>query len=450
MTIYELMTGKVPYWRIKSSATVILAIIRGERPPKPVNTRNDWSTELFDLMQDCWRTKPSGRPTMSQVSGQMRALRDSSRNKSLVPQSLLIAINTPLQPVSPTAWGQTEDEPVDVQEVSFIYESPIADVPHASELPEPNHKGTQLQLAAAPRKRSTRRKSTAEESSLLRAEADDALAALPVLSPKTTMNRAPEARPRSVSAPTMVPTQFSLRESSLHPPPTIYQSPNSSLASLASVSNQSRFSKTSRPTTPATPVPPEEPPSSPPDSPVTRRKQRLSSFWKKNSLERAPVDVTAGDGSVDPLKAVMPILQGLIAGEEAMLDDNFDAGFSSRLREAGHDVVSLERIDQFLTRLLGGYVRLRRQHRAFLQALKSAEAMTAEEIVPALCSLLTSTIESLGSVYPKYAFDIYQAEEILSEEIESNFPFRAWLQVSAVANQNPLSSHCIGGRRNQT
>jgi hypothetical protein len=174
---------------------------------------------------------------------------------------------------------------------------------------------------------------------------------------------------------------------------------------------------------------PEEPPSSPPDSPIIPKRKRISSFWKKNSLERVPLEVTTSEGSVDPLKTIMPILQGLIAREEAMLGDNFDAAFSSQLRKAGCEVVPLERIDQLLTQIIGGYVRLRKHHRVFLQDLKSAESMTAEDIVPTLRSLLSGTIESFGSVYPKYAYDIYQVEEVLSEEMESNFPFRAWLQV---------------------
>ncbi|KIM33787.1 hypothetical protein M408DRAFT_33890, partial [Serendipita vermifera MAFF 305830] len=76
MTIYELMTGKVPFSRIKTSAMVIFAISRGERPSKPVNTRHDWMPELFDLMQACWNTQPSSRPTMSSVSERMRSIRE--------------------------------------------------------------------------------------------------------------------------------------------------------------------------------------------------------------------------------------------------------------------------------------------------------------------------------------------------------------------------------------
>jgi hypothetical protein len=425
MTIYELMTGNVPFHRIKNSATVMLAILRGERPSKPVATRKDWTPDLYDLMQECWSTRPSFRPTMSQFSEKMRSLRDASLADTPIPQSLLIAINTPLQPVSPTAWGPAEEEQVDLREASFICESPTTEISLGSQLLDHRRQDSQFRLSTAPSKR---RKSTAEESSLSRAEADDALPPLPILSPNLTLNRSLDARPRSSSAPMTVPAQFTVKEPSPQSTHTVYQSQNSSLISIVSASNQSRFSKASRPTTPATPVP-EEPPSSPPDSPAIARRKRMSSFWRKNSLERVPLEVTTSEGSVDSLKTIMPILQGLIAGEETMLEDNFDATFSSRLRKAGHEVVPLERIDQFLTQILGGYVRLRRQHRAFLQELKSAESMTAEEIVPTLRSLLSSTIESFGSVYPKYAFDVYQVEEVLSEEMESNFPFRAWLQV---------------------
>lgn len=431
MTIYELMTGKVPFHRIKNSATVMLYVLRGERPSKPVNTRHDWTPELFELMQECWVTKATARPTMSTISDQIRSLRDASRNKSPVPQSLLLAISTPLQPVSPTALGTFEEHQVSLGNVSFIYESPVTENSHSRHFLDQLSGDVPITLSNPPGKRSTKRKSTAEESSLSRAEADDALPPLPDLS----LSRALQARPRASSAPMTVPTQFILKGTSQQSPAPIYQSQNSSLVSLASASNQSRFSKPSRPTTPSTPLP-DEPPTPPPEYPTFKKRQRISSFWKRTSGERSPaVEAATSEGAIDSLKIILPILRTLISGEEAMLEDNFDASFSSRLRKAGNEVVALERIDQLLTQLLGGYVRLRRQHRIFMQGLQSAEGMTAEDIVPTLCSLLSRTIDSFGSVYPRYAFDIYQTDDILSEEIERNFPLRAWLQVCSVGEE---------------
>lgn len=429
MTIYELMTGKVPFSRIKTSAMVIFAISRGERPSKPVNTRHDWVPELFDLMQACWNTQPSSRPTMSSVSERMRSIREKRQTKSMVPQSLLIAINTPLQPVTPTGYGTFEEQQAEVGDTSFIYESPTTENPPDVHGSDQNVINLVLHSKTSQGKRSIKRKSTAEESSLSRAEADDALPPLPDMS----LSRALHARPRASSAPMTVPTEFSLKGISPQTNLPVYQSQNSSAISLVSVSNQSRFSKPSRPATPATPLPDEPPPTPPPlpDSPTVKKRQRISSFWKRSSNERS----SAGEGSttegfIDPLKTVLPILKRLLAAEEEMLEDNLDASFSSRLRKAGNEVVPIERIDQFLTQLLGGYIRLRRQHRIFMQNLQSAEGMTAEDMVPILCSLLSKTIDSFGAVYPKYAFDIYQVDEVISEEIELNFPFRAWLQES--------------------
>jgi hypothetical protein len=112
-----------------------------------------------------------------------------------------------------------------------------------------------------------------------------------------------------------------------------------------------------------------------------------------------------------------------------MMRDTFDATFGARLRKGGSVLVPLDRIDSLLTRLLSGYIRLRRQHGLFLKALKAVETVTMSDLVPVLCTLLSRTIETLGNVYPQYAFGIYKVEEELLDEMESNFPFRAWIQV---------------------
>jgi hypothetical protein len=42
---------------------------------------------------------------------------------------------------------------------------------------------------------------------------------------------------------------------------------------------------------------------------------------------------------------------------------------------------------------------------------------------------LTEAIDAFTPVYPRYAHSIYGVEAVLAEEMERNFPFRAWLQV---------------------
>lgn len=428
MTVYELMTGKVPYQHIKNSATVIFAISRGELPsdPKQNEVRHDWDPQLLDLMHRCWETRPGLRPSMSAVSSCVRSIRE---NRPCVPQSLILAIDTPLSPVSPNSVILVEEDQVDIKDATFVIESPLSE---GASVAYSNRQLTfDFKLAPPPipptpppKKLPAKRKSTAGESTVSRGESKDGLADLPDLRSNLTSRT---ARPRSSSAPMAIPIRIGSRELSSSPTPAsvAFRSLNSSQVSLGTMSGQSRFSKPSRPVTPATPVP-DEPSSSSPSSPVATRKQRISSFWKKNSLERAPPEALV---TADPLKTVQPLLRLLVEGQEGMLNNTYDATFSSRLRKVGPALVPLDRIDGLVTSLLGGYVRLRKQHSIFLRSLKSAETMTALDFVHVISDLLSETIDAFTPVYPNYALGIYAVEEVLAEEMERNFPFRAWLQV---------------------
>ncbi|KAG8825396.1 hypothetical protein FRC19_011512 [Serendipita sp. 401] len=421
MTIYELMTGKVPYWRIKNSPTVMLTILRGELPSRPraSDVRHDWQPYLWELMQDCWTAKPSARPTMSEVSDRIRTIREASQMKSPVPQSLLLAFDTPLPPLSPRAHNGESDPPI-------VIESPTTEGTQLSHIMAIPSEAEPIKLSDPPKKK---RQSTTD-STLAKAEANDDVPELPELPSKRVLSpviRSDLMRPRSWSAPMAISSDFGVLEAMPSPKQTMFQSLNSSLVSFGSDTNQSRLIKSSRPITPATPVQ-DEPQPPTPTSPITKTRQRISSFWKKSSLERAPPEVIlSSGGGTDFSKTLLPILRSLIEGEESMLANNYDAVFSTRLRTKYPPIIPLDRIDQFLTRLLGGYVKLRRQRSLFLKALISAESTIVSDLVPSLCKLLGETLDHL-SVYPTYAFGVYGVEDKLSEEMESNFPFRAWIQ----------------------
>lgn len=443
MTVYELMTGKVPYYHHKNNATVMLSILQGNLPadPKPNDVRHDWDPELLDIMHETWAIRPFTRPTMSVISARMRAIREG-REQTQNLQSLFLAINTPLSPVSPhlvTFVNEECEEHEEVVSMPCLIDSPVSESAVGFQCATVQQNDTSELYLVPPipdsplRKKSINRKSTAESTASQR-EAKDSLAALPDL--KNNANLTHLSRPRSSSAPMVLPavaqsSTRSSREPSTSPTPgsatsaKIYRSGNSSLASLASISNQSKFSKPSRPVTPATPIPDEI--SSTPSSPmVSKRSRRISSFWKKSSLERTPVE---GAVTGDPAKTVIPLLNALIHSQEEMLADTYDATFSTRLRTASPSLVPLERIDRLLTTFLGSYVKLRRQHSLFLKALRSAEHTAASDTVPTIGTLLNQTIEIFGKVYPRYAHGVYMVEEALEEEMERNFPFRAWLQV---------------------
>lgn len=432
MTVYELMTGKVPYWRVKTSPTVMLAIVRGELPSKPraSDVRHDWQPQLLELMHECWTQRPNLRPTMTAISETMRSIRDASQARSPVPQSLLLAFDTPLLPLTPTTWPNDADK---ASSEPLLIDSPITETSHDINYvvaEKEVHPAIELSLPLS-RGKSNKRKSTTD-STLAKAEIHDSVPELPASRPNVPLTRADLTRPRSSSAPVAVPTELYLKDQPSPPKTgsmTMFNSENSSMVSLDSMLNQNRRS---RPITPATPVPPDPDPPSTPSSPVTRRRQRLSSlsFWKRNSTDKTSTESTSGtEGSFDP-KAAISILQSLIQGEESMLRDTYDAVLSSRIRMAHPSVIPVERVDHFLTRVLGSYIKLRGQRGHFLRELKSAEQEIASDLVPTVISLLTRTIDCFCMIYPDYAKGIYNVEDILTEEMENNFPFRAWMQRS--------------------
>ncbi|KAG8829493.1 hypothetical protein FRC18_009267 [Serendipita sp. 400] len=309
---------------------------------------------------------------------------------------------------------------------SDVWESPTTEGTQLSHIMAIPSEAEPIKLSDPPKKK---RQSTTD-STLAKAEANDDVPELPELPSKRVLSpviRSDLMRPRSWSAPMAISSDFGVPEAMPSPKQTMFQSLNSSLVSLGSDTNQSRLIKSSRPITPATPVQ-DEPQPPTPTSPITKTRQRISSFWKKSSLERAPPEVIlSSGGGTDFSKTLLPILRSLIEGEESMLANNYDAVFSTRLRTKYPPIIPLDRIDQFLTRLLGGYVKLRRQRSLFLKALISAELTIVSDLVPSLCKLLGETLDHL-SVYPTYAFGVYGVEDKLSEEMESNFPFRAWIQ----------------------
>ncbi|KAG8829679.1 hypothetical protein FRC17_006198 [Serendipita sp. 399] len=427
MTLYELMTGKVPYWRIKNSPTVMFTILRGEIPSRPraSDVRHDWQPQLWELMQDCWITSPSGRPTMSKVSDRIRSIREASQMKSPVPQSLLLAFDTPLAPLSPPA-------PIVESDPQIVIESPTTEDTQLSHFVALSLESEPIKLSSPPRKKQPVKRQSTTDSTLAKAEANDDVPELPELPAKRipAVSRTDLMRPRSWSAPMALSTDFGVREITASPKESMFQSLNSSLVSLGSDTNQSRINKTSRPITPATPVP-DDPQPPTPTSPISRTRQRFSSFLKKNSLERAPPNIIlSSEGAPDFQRTILPIMRSLIEGEEAMLANNYDAVFSTRLRTKYPPIIPLDRIDQFLTQILGGYVKLRRQRSLFLKALVIAETTIVSDLVPTLCKLLGETLDHLSSVFPSYAYGIYGVEDKLTEEMEANFPFRAWVQSS--------------------
>ncbi|KAF9443788.1 kinase-like protein [Macrolepiota fuliginosa MF-IS2] len=74
--MYEILTGEIPFYELSREATVILRVIKGITPTKP--TSNPDSLELTDeiwrIMERCWKLVPNERPSVDQVTQDLRQL----------------------------------------------------------------------------------------------------------------------------------------------------------------------------------------------------------------------------------------------------------------------------------------------------------------------------------------------------------------------------------------
>jgi len=66
MVVFEICSGKIPFWDIKCDTSAALFVARGGRP--------QWgqcphvSRDFWDLLEKCWASEPRLRPTMSEVN----------------------------------------------------------------------------------------------------------------------------------------------------------------------------------------------------------------------------------------------------------------------------------------------------------------------------------------------------------------------------------------------
>ena len=74
MTIYECLTGTVPFASLKRDAQVIRQVTQsGARPQRPQGGEGSvWITdEVWGILQKCWRQAPKDRPKMKGLCEEM-------------------------------------------------------------------------------------------------------------------------------------------------------------------------------------------------------------------------------------------------------------------------------------------------------------------------------------------------------------------------------------------
>ena len=64
----QIFSGNVPFHDVQNDVTVALKVIQGKRPLRPVQCEND---AVWGIIEDCWKEKPTDRPTAKDVVGIM-------------------------------------------------------------------------------------------------------------------------------------------------------------------------------------------------------------------------------------------------------------------------------------------------------------------------------------------------------------------------------------------
>ncbi|KAG8895300.1 hypothetical protein FRB99_000659, partial [Tulasnella sp. 403] len=80
MTIYQVLSGKVPLYDYLHDWTVPYAFTQGKRPPKePERSPSDKSYEpIWEVAERCWKAKPEARPTMAKAFSDLSELCEPS------------------------------------------------------------------------------------------------------------------------------------------------------------------------------------------------------------------------------------------------------------------------------------------------------------------------------------------------------------------------------------
>ncbi|CAE6474286.1 unnamed protein product [Rhizoctonia solani] len=77
MTIYEIITGDIPYHLERVEVRVMVLVVRGMPPIRPVCIPANHKSRdmLWDLLALCWKYSPEGRPSASRVTEMMKEIK---------------------------------------------------------------------------------------------------------------------------------------------------------------------------------------------------------------------------------------------------------------------------------------------------------------------------------------------------------------------------------------
>ncbi|CUA77706.1 hypothetical protein RSOLAG22IIIB_12777 [Rhizoctonia solani] len=83
MTFLEIFTGKVPYPECQGDAGVIMAIMKGILPTRPMDRlgNDERNNKMWELMVSCWHRDPAARPTAAEVLESLNTISSMSHEE---------------------------------------------------------------------------------------------------------------------------------------------------------------------------------------------------------------------------------------------------------------------------------------------------------------------------------------------------------------------------------
>ncbi|CAB4428527.1 unnamed protein product [Rhizophagus irregularis] len=95
MIMWELMTGRRPFWDRNHDIELIINICDGLRPPIVTNAPKDY----IELMKECWHSDPKKRPTATNIEERIRGIWNNERSiETKIIESLDIGLITKNDP----------------------------------------------------------------------------------------------------------------------------------------------------------------------------------------------------------------------------------------------------------------------------------------------------------------------------------------------------------------
>ncbi|XP_058759605.1 uncharacterized protein LOC131632890 isoform X2 [Vicia villosa] len=89
IVMWELLTGEEPYADLHYGAIIGGIVSNTLRPPIPESCDVEWSV----LMERCWSSEPSERPTFTDIADELRSMASKRQNQQLQPSPLSTQVN---------------------------------------------------------------------------------------------------------------------------------------------------------------------------------------------------------------------------------------------------------------------------------------------------------------------------------------------------------------------